>query len=49
MTGYLTDLLLHSEQLDDVLMVEFLQDLKLSHLDVEWSQETEVVEHLHRI
>lgn len=39
-----THLLLHSEQLDYVLVVEFLQDLKLSHLDVERPQEAQVVE-----
>lgn len=39
-----THLLLHSEQLDYVLVVEFLQDLELSHLDVERPQEAQVVE-----
>lgn len=42
----MTDLLLHSEQLHDVHVVEFFQDLKLPHLDVERPQETQVVEHL---
>lgn len=41
-----TDLLLHSEQFDDVLVVEFLQNLKFSHLDVERPQEAQVVEDL---
>lgn len=41
-----THLLLHSKQLHDVLVVEFLQNLKLSHLDIERPQEAQVVEHL---
>lgn len=41
-----THLLLHRKQLDDVLVVEFLQNLELSHLDVQRTQEAQVVEHL---
>lgn len=40
----ITDLFLHGEQLDDVLVVEFLQNFELSHLDVERSQKTQAVE-----
>lgn len=40
-----TDLLLHGEQLDDVLVVEFLQNLELPHLDVERPQKAQVVKH----
>lgn len=40
-----THLFLHSKQFNDVLVVEFLQNLKLSHLDIERSQEAQVVEH----
>lgn len=40
-----TDLFLHCKEFDDVLVVEFLQDLELSHLDVQRPQEAQVVEH----
>ncbi len=44
-----TDLFLHSEEFDDVLVVEFLQNLKLPHLNIQRPQKTQVVEHFDRI
>lgn len=38
-------LLLHGEELDDVLVVQFFQHLKLPHLDVQRPQEAQVIEH----
>ena len=39
-----THLLLHCKELDDVLVVQLLQHLKLPHLYVQGTQKTEVVE-----
>lgn len=42
----ISHLFLNGEKLDDVLVVEFLQHFKLSHLHVQRPQEAEVVEDL---